>query len=290
VKSRTSRLATLGWLFQRAWIAAYEDGCFGIAKGVAYSALLSFIPVLTTMTAILVQANAEAVSIALSRLLFEVVPPGSEEIVRYSFTVRGQRPLWLLIVAGLLSVWAASGAMTTLMEGFRAAYRIPKGRPFLRERAMAILLVFGAALPVIGASALIVLGGQVEQWTLTQIGWIHGREQFWGWVRLLSRATGFLIAFAATTGANAMTYRFGPNHPAKPRRIWPGAATATALWMALTVAFSWYVRNIANYNVLYGSIGATIALLVWMYLLAVTALVGCEFNAEYDRLEQSLNF
>jgi membrane protein len=58
----------------------------------------------------------------------------------------------------------------------------------------------------------------------------------------------------------------------------------TALWLASTQIFAWYVRNIANYNVLYGSIGAVIALLVWMYVLSITALVGCEFNAERERL------
>lgn len=277
------------WLFRRAWVAAYEDGCFGIAKGVAYSALLSFIPILTTTTTLLVQANAESVSNALSRLIFEVVPPGSEEIVMYSFAVRGKRPFWLLVAAAVLSVWAASGAMTSLMEGFRAAYRIPKGRPFFKERGVAILLVFGAALPVLGASVLVVLGGRAEQWLLTRLGLIRGGEQLWGWVAVASRTVGFLIAFSSTMLVTALVYRFGPNHPTRPMALWPGAMAATSFWMAITVLFAWYVRNIANYNVLYGSIGATIALLVWMYLLAATALVGCEVNAECDRLHHALH-
>jgi membrane protein len=276
------------WLFRRAWVSAYEDNCFGIAKGVAYSALLSFVPILTTTTALLVQANAESVSHVLSRLIFEVVPPGTEDIVMYSFATRGQRPLWLLVTAGVVSLWAASGAMTSLMEGFRAAYRIPKGRPFLRERGIAILLVIGAAAPVLGASILILLGGRVEQWTLTRLGLVRGGEQFWGWVGVMSRIGGYLTAFCSTTLVTALVYRFGPNHHERPMSVWPGAVAATAFWMAITSLFGWYVRNIANYNVLYGSVGATIALLVWMYLLAVTALVGCEVNAERERLRQAL--
>jgi membrane protein len=67
--------------------------------------------------------------------------------------------------------------------------------------------------------------------------------------------------------------------------VWPGAWLATILWLIATSGFAWYVRNIANYNVLYGSIGAVIALLVWMYLLAVIALVGCEYNAVRGRLD-----
>ena len=66
--------------------------------------------------------------------------------------------------------------------------------------------------------------------------------------------------------------------------MWPGAVLATVFWMLATLGFAWYVRNIARYNVMYGSIGAGIALLVWMYLIALSALIGCEFNAERERL------
>jgi membrane protein len=62
---------------------------------------------------------------------------------------------------------------------------------------------------------------------------------------------------------------------------------AAVLWFAATSAFGWYVRNLARYNVLYGSIATAIALLVWMYLLALIALFGCEFNAERERLHEA---
>ena len=65
--------------------------------------------------------------------------------------------------------------------------------------------------------------------------------------------------------------------------VWPGAVLATVLWMLATSGFAWYVRNIGHYNLMYGSVGAGIALLVWMYLMALIALLGCEFNAEYER-------
>ena len=76
----------------------------------------------------------------------------------------------------------------------------------------------------------------------------------------------------------------GPNRPNKLRYVWPGALMATTLWWGATAVFAWYVRNIANYNVLYGSIGAVVALLVWMYLLSVIALICCEYNAERERM------
>src|SRR4051794_29874548 len=103
-------------IFRQTLVNAYLHNCLGIAKGAAYSALLSFFPVLTTLAAILVQANAAAVARGLSSLVFQVVPPGTEDVVLYNFTQRGQRPTWLLIAATVLCVWAASGVMMSLME------------------------------------------------------------------------------------------------------------------------------------------------------------------------------
>ena len=124
-----SRLGLAWWFFRRAWVAAYEDNCFSVAKGAAYSALLSFFPVLTTVTAILVQARAAAVSRVLAHWIFEAAPPGSEELLRNYIMFHGERPVALLVIATVLAIWAASGVMLSLMEGFRAAYRIPSGRP-----------------------------------------------------------------------------------------------------------------------------------------------------------------
>jgi membrane protein len=273
-------------LFRNTCTAAYEDNCFGIAKGVAYSCLLSLFPVLTSIAAILVQANAEAVSRTLARILFQVVPPGSEELVQYQFTIKGQRPVGLIIFASLLSVWAASGAMMSLMEGFQAAYRLPSGRPFLKQRAVAALLVFIAAVPSVGASFLIVFGGRVELRLFHALGIGTGEGKLVGGAAVLAVATRYIVAFACLILVTGLLYYFGPNLSIKLRHVWPGAFLATILWVLATSVFAWYVRNIANYNVMYGSIGAVIAMLVWMYLLSIIALLGCEFNAERERLRR----
>jgi membrane protein len=270
-------------LFRQACISAYEDNCFGIAKGAAYSSLLAFFPVLASIGAILASVNAESIVRVFSRLLFEVVPPGTQDLVRYQLTVRGQRPVSLIVVATLLSAWAASGAIISLMEGFQAAYLLPSGRPFLKERGVALLLVFIAALPAIGSSALIVFGARIEQ---SMIGWLGllPREDIRTWVVLVFGALRYIVALIATVFVTALLYWIGPNRPIRFRAVWPGAFLATVLWLAATSGFAWYVRNIANYNVLYGSIGAVIALLVWMYLLALITLLGGEYNAVRERL------
>jgi membrane protein len=281
---------TLGswpYLLRRSLMAAFDDNCFAIAKGAAYSALLSFFPVLTSAAAILVQTRASFVSRAIEDFLSEIVPPGTEDLVVNQFRVVGERPLSVLIVAGLVSLWAASGVIKSLIEGFEATYRVPRERDFLHSTGVAVSLVLLSALPLIGASALILFGGQAERVVL---GWMKV-DPLWtplAWLWLgLCRLARYAVAFGTTIMVTAPLYYFGPYRPQRWRAVFPGAVVATALWFLATSGFAWYVRHMAHYNVMYGSIGTGIALLVWMYLLALIALLGCEFNAECERLRRA---
>jgi membrane protein len=274
---------TFLWLLQRSVIAAFDDNCLSIAKGAAYSALLSFFPVLASAVAILVETRADVVSRLLKNALSEIVPPGSEDLVVQQFSVTGARPPLLLIVAAIISLWAASGVIKSLIEGFQAAYRVPRNRGILHGSAVAMALVLLAAVPLLAASLLVLFGGQVES---AVRDWIKGETlltPLTGAWELLSRIARYGLAFATTVTVSALLYYFGPYRPQRWRYVWPGAILATALWLGATAGFAWYVRNIGHYNVMYGSIGAGIVLLVWMYFLAIIALIGCEFNAEFER-------
>jgi membrane protein len=268
---------------QKAFVSSYEDGCFGTAKAAAYSALLTFFPGLTTLATILVQANADAVSRVVARLLFDVIPPGTEHVVRDLFKVEGKQPISLLVVAILLSCWAGSGFMLSLMEAFRSIYRIPSGRSMVRERLIAMGIVLVTAVPVLGASALIVVGNRARAYLITWLGLAERGSDLRGWVQLAGQTITFLIAFAAIVMVTSIVFYFGPNRKQRILHVLPGAVLTTLLWLLSTLAFGWYVRSIANYNVLYGSVGAGLALLVWSYLLAVIMLVGCEFNAVREK-------
>ncbi|HSU59881.1 MAG TPA: YihY/virulence factor BrkB family protein [Bryobacteraceae bacterium] len=286
-------LARSWWLLKRSCVAAYEDNCFSVAKGAAYSFMLSLFPILTTLTSILVQANARSVVRVIATFLRQVVPPGAGDLVLSRLLERGTRPITLPVIAVLLSLWAGSGAMISLMEGFQAAYRIPSGRPFLKQRAMAIFLVLIAAFPAVGASSLIIFGNRIET---AFIQWI-GVSDVSAPVELAWRVGRYVVAFCTTTFVTGLLYYFGPNHRPEPRqlrhgtrsrfmRVWPGAFLSTVLWLVSTAGFAWYVRNrIANYNIFYGSIGTVIVLLIWLYLIACIALIGCEFNAEHERID-----
>jgi membrane protein len=276
-------LRTFWFLLRRTLVASFDDDQFGIAKGAAYSALLSFFPVLTSAAAILVQTRAQFVSNAIEGALSDIVPPGTETLVVQQFRVVGARPMTLLVVAGAISLWAASSVIKSLIEGFQAAYRAPRDRGFLRQSYVAIALALLCSVPLVGAAVLVLFGAQIERGALAFIQ-IHGLWNPPGWLwHWLTRLARYAVAFVTAWAMAACLFYFGPYRSQRWRFVWRGAVLATLLWLASTAGFGWYVRHMASYNVMYGSIGAGIALLVWMYLMAVAALIGCEYNAAYER-------
>jgi len=257
----------------RAALLTYRENGFAIAKGAAYSSLLALFPVITTLASILVRVQAKSISELLSKIVLRVVPPGSEGLVLYAFAERGERPWEVLLLAGIVTLWGASGIMLSLMEGFNRIYGV-SGRPFLHQRLMAAFLVIASVAPVVCGTAVILFGGRTEAIFTRLLG---------APPVAVGRPLRAVVSVACILLVTCLLYYLGPNRKQKWTQVWRGAVVAMVLWLGSMVGFGWYVRNIAGYNVLYGSISAVIALLVWMYVLAVIALFGCAFNAVWER-------
>jgi len=278
-------LRHLPYLLKSTFFSSFDDNLYSIAKGAAYSSILSFFPVLASVATIIVQTKADFVAAALKHFLEEVVPPGTSYVVAEHFKAAGQRSNTLLVGASLLSLWAASSVMKSLMQGFHAAYRIPRSRSFWRETAIAIGMVFLAAIPMVGASAMLVFGSQVENLVLDWMKVNRVLNPLAALWEFISQVMRYFVALGAVISITGTLYYFGPYRKQRWLAVWPGAFLATLLWFGATLGFGWYVRHMAHYNVMYGSLGTGIALLVWMYLIALIAILGCEFNAECERLQ-----
>jgi membrane protein len=135
-------------------------------------------------------------------------------------------------------------------------------------------LVILAGIPLMFATILVASGSNIERTIL-----FHMNHEFGFYVLLMWSALRWLIATLTSIAVIALIY-----HNAVPRTqpwhsVLPGSALATAMWFSVTLAFGWYLQHYANYSIMYGSLGAAIALLVWMYLISLVVLVGAEFNA-----------
>ncbi len=267
-------LARFWRLFRLSLWRAFEHDAFAIAKASAYSSIFTFFPALLVVGSVLATVRRGDVYLReISYALGRIMPAGSATALSY---LRGtaHRPVGLLITASLLTIWTASGVIISWMDGFRRAYQLPKTWGLVKERLIAISLVLMAGLPLTFATILVAFGSRIELRILFLIGREFGPFVLlaWGLIR-------WTIAILTSIAVIQLIY-----HNAVPRTqpwhsVLPGAVLATALWLGATALFGWYLQRYADYSIMYGSLGAGIALLVWMYLISLVVLIGAEFNA-----------
>ena len=284
VAQARSRVRPASWFraLSRVPMGIYNHGALGYAKGASYSALLSVFPVFAVTIAALSEANASAVAHRIADLLYEFSPPEVAQLFRSWFAEHIRHPQSLRVAAVLLSLWAASGVMASLIEAFHATYEKRDTRGVVHQRLIEIALVLLSLLPAVGATALVLLGDWVETNILRALGMLGTEDILRPGVRLIGRLVRYSVSLSSIGLVTVMLYWLGPDVKGR-HHLFPGAILATILWLALTQSFAWYVRSYSNYNLLYGSVGAVVAFLVWMYLLALVAMAGCEFNAALDR-------
>jgi membrane protein len=217
----------------------------------------------------------------------------------FATTHHGPRTAGALLGSVVVSLLGAASVMATLMEGFRRAHNLPLLQgSVLRRRGRALALVPLSLLPMTAASALVVFGHYITLWLVREIP-VGARPEFYVLVVFLR----WTIALSTSVVIIAVIYHLGTDLSKQMRehlepmvrepwlvlrRDWswraslPGAALATLLWFDATLLFGLYVTRFANYGRVYGSLGAAIALMIWLYMIALTVLIGAEFNAQYS--------
>jgi membrane protein len=254
-----------------------QHGSFALAKAAAYSAILTLFPAFIVI-AWAVSQTAAGTSYAkeIAYAVSIVMPPTSRTVAMTYFQARHARSLREVYSAGSVMVFAATGVMISWMEGFRRAYLYPKNPwGFWHERFKALLLVVLSFAPMAFATVLVAFGNQIELTVASYLGRVIGPVVLLVWMLLR-----WLIAAVTSVLVISLIYHWGVPRVQPFRRVLPGAALATALWFPVTLLFGWYVTTYSNYNMIYGPLAASIAVLVWLYIISVIIMVGAEYNAQ----------
>jgi membrane protein len=265
-----SSLSVLKFAVRRA----FDHDALGVAKAVAYSSILTFFPALLVLGAILKSTPRFEVYVGeISDALIRILPTGSGVAVHY-LKDKSFHSVGFLVTTSLLTLWMASSAVVSWMEGFRKAYQLPQTWSFVKERLVACSLVILAGIPLVFSTILIAFGSEIENRILRDM--THEVGPF---ILLLWTGVRFLMACGTSIAVVTLIY-----HNAIPRtRPWhtviPGATVASGLWFMATWLFGWYLRQSTEYSAIYGLLGVGMALLVWMYVVALIVLLGAEFNA-----------
>jgi membrane protein len=269
---------------QRVIARSLEDDLINLAKAAAYSGMLMLFPAMLVGTLLLSLVQEGTTLAGAMRGTFDQFLPADTLDLIQSYVLSRRAVTGPLIVsATCLSLFAGLGVMLSLMEGFRRAYGLPQDDwGFWPRRLRALLLVPIALVPLSVASLAIVFGQQIEHWMIA-----NARHELRHVVIFFWRMGRWLVALITSTAVMSALYHFGTRHKEHWTRVAPGAITGTLIWFPATLAYGWYVTRVANYSLLYGSFGAGIATLVWLYLTSFSVLVGAELNGlQYGRRQR----
>jgi len=255
------------------WRAFVHDS-FATAKASAYSSIFTFFPVLVLIGAVLANWRKGGPYLReISYALGIILPAGSNTALNY-LKGTAKHPVGFLLTTSVITLWTASGVMISWMEGFRRCYELPKTWGLVQERLIAFGLVFLGLVPMAFATVLVAVGSKFETRLLPYLD-----PDFSAYVLLLWGALRWVVATLTSISVIALIY-----HNAVPRTqpwhsVIPGAILATIVWFSVTVGFRAYLQHFGDFTTIYGSLGAGMALLVWMYMISLVVLVGAEFNA-----------
>jgi membrane protein len=264
-------------------LQALAHDLFNTAKAVAYSGMLLLFPALLVVTTLLAQLPEGGTLLGEVRNGFgQVLPADSMELLQSYVLSSGFHSNRVIVSAETLSLFAGLGMMLSLMEGFRRAYHLPLDDwSFWGRRLRALLLVPIALVPLSLATLVVVFGHQIELWMIAKAD--HELRHI---VLIFWRLIRWSVALATSVAVLTALYHFGTRR--KEHWLWvaPGAISGTLLWFPSTLAFGWYVTRVADYSMFYGSFGAGIATLIWLYITAVSVLLGAELNGSLFRERQ----
>src|ERR671917_70820 len=264
-----------------------RDDALGLAAQLAYYLILALFPFILFLVAVLDAFGSSSPQFVnelfdyLRRVMpaqvFDLIETYTERTLRNEDTAPG-----LLSVGILGTVWAASGAFSALMNALNRAYDVQETRPFWKVRGIAIIMTLGLSVLVLIGVLLLVVGEPIGR----AIAGFFGLDDLFLLVWDIARWPVALFFMVFTV---ALLYYFAPDVDQPFRWITPGGLIGVLLWVLASVAFNFYVSNFGSYNKTYGSIGAVIVLLLYLYISSLTILFGATLNATLIRMKEEIS-
>jgi membrane protein len=264
-----------GWkdVLWRTWLEVGRDRLLATAGGITFYALFAIFPAIGAFVSLYgLFADVGQVSRQLDQLA-AFVPAGAltlvaDQMIRLA-TARPETLSAAFLINLLVSVWSANLGMAALFDGLNVVYEEREKRNFFVRRAMTYGFTLAAVVFLTLTTAILVA-------VPIALSWLGLGDSLLVPLR-------WLVLLAVATTAFAVIYRYGPSREhARWRWIWPGAAAAAVVWVASSLAFSWYVNNVANFDVTYGPLGAVMGFMAWIWISAMVLLLGGELNAELE--------
>jgi len=254
--------------------AVPEKHTLQMAAALSYYFVISLFPAFLLVSAILAYLPGAKPFDQVLALMSGFVPNDSIDLLRKVLaTVVSPNRSALLSFGILGTLWTASGGFAAAIEALDIAYEVEDARPFWVTRPLAVGLTLLVGVLLLSALGVMIVGPQFGTWlaTRTNFSWLFAAA--WPYIH-------WTVAVLFTVLATEALYFLAPN---VKQRFWttlPGAVLAVGCWIGLSYALGIYFRSFANFNKTYGTMGAVIALMVWLYWTSFFMLVGAELNCQ----------
>lgn len=259
-------------LVARVWRECVEDRVFGRAAELSYYFLLSLFPLLIVLVNVI--AYLPGAEEGLLSGVARIAPADALRLVEtFVDDVVSHRSEGLLSAGLIASLWSASSGVASLMEALNTAYDADESRPLWKRRSIAIALTVAMALLVSGGALLIIVGHRLNSW-------LDRSHRLNAAGALALTAVGYLVGFLLLLVGISVVYYFGTNIKRGTRPIITGAIFASVGIVIGSLLFSLYLRLVPGASAIYGSLGAVVTLMLWLYLMGLMLLVGGEINSE----------
>ncbi|HKP38946.1 MAG TPA: YihY/virulence factor BrkB family protein [Pyrinomonadaceae bacterium] len=275
------KLGGLKWtvLGKRVWNEITRDDTFGDAAKLAYYFLLALFPLLIFLTSGigLIVGAGTGMRRTLFAYLARVMPGSAFHLIDATMSeISNSSGAGKLSFGLLAALWAASNGMGAITESLNRAYDVEERRSWWKQRAVAIALTVTLSLLIIAALVLVMGGTRIAEY----LAGAYGLSTFF----LVSwKVLQWPIALAFMLLAFALIYFFAPDLRDQDWKwITPGSVIGVVLWLAVSFAFKGYLHFFDSYSTTYGSLGAVIVLMLWLYLTGLAVLIGGQVNSEIE--------
>jgi len=275
-------LSGLSWkqMASRVWAEIQADDVFGDAAKLAYYFLLSLFPLLILLTSAigLMIGSGTGIRHALFNYLSQVMPSSAFQLIDNTMLEVSRASGAGKLSFGLLAtLWAAASGVGAMMQSLDTIYEVQESRPWWKQRLVALGLTLALSVLIISAVVVIFGGSRIADYLGTRHGFGDAFVITW---KILQ----WPIAFAFMLLAFALIYFFAPDFRKRDWKwITPGSVVGVAVWLAVSFAFKGYLHFFDSYSKTYGSLGAVIVLMLWLYLTGAAVLIGGVVNAEVEK-------
>jgi len=267
-------------LTKRVWFEIGDDNLLGRAAELAYSFVLAIFPLLLLLLALfgLFASRGTELQNNLLSYFARVLPPDAFDLVTRTIAEVSQNAggVKKLTIGILFTLWAASGGATSMISALNGAYHVRERRSWLKVHGIAVALTGTISVLVLAALVVVLLGGQIADFVGAKLNLESSVVIAW---KVLQP----ILALAFVSVSFSLIYYYGPD--LKERHwywITPGSIFGVLLWLGASYGFRAYLHFFNSYSKTYGSLGAAMILLVWLYVAGLAFLIGGEINAEIE--------